>query len=58
VTKTDGTEMRLDNPAELPSPNVIAQIREPWVDIAIVLPDRFVGAAMQLSTSRRGVFKR
>jgi GTP-binding protein LepA len=58
VTKTDGTEMRLDNPAELPSPNVIAEIREPWVDIAIVLPDRFVGAAMQLSTARRGVFKR
>jgi GTP-binding protein LepA len=58
VTKTDGTEMRLDNPAELPSPNVIAEIREPWVDIAIVLPDRFVGAAMELSTARRGVFKR
>jgi GTP-binding protein LepA len=58
VTKTDGTEIRLDNPADLPSPNVIAEIREPWVDISIVLPDRFVGAAMQLSTARRGAFKR
>jgi len=58
VTKTDGTEIRLDNPAELPSPNYIAQIREPWVDISLVMPDRFVGAAMQLSTARRGAFKR
>jgi GTP-binding protein LepA len=58
VTKTDGTEITLDNPADLPSPNYIAQIREPWVDISIVLPDRFVGAAMQLSTARRGAFKR
>ncbi len=58
VTKTDGTEITLDNPADLPSPNYIAQIREPWVDISIVLPDRYVGAAMQLSTARRGAFKR
>jgi GTP-binding protein LepA len=57
VTKTDGRELVLDNPAELPSPNEIAEIREPWVDISIVLPDRFVGAAMELTTARRGVFK-
>jgi GTP-binding protein LepA len=33
-------------------------MREPWVDISIVLPDRFVGAAMELTTARRGSFKR
>ena len=58
VTRTDGGEIILDNPAELPPPNEVAEIREPWVDIAIVLPDRFVGAAMELSTARRGAFKR
>ena len=58
VTRTDGGEIVLDNPAELPPPNEVAEIREPWVDIAIVLPDRFVGAAMELSTARRGAFKR
>jgi GTP-binding protein LepA len=57
VTKTDGAELVLDNPAELPSPNVIADIREPWVDISIVLPERFVGAAMELTSTRRGVYK-
>jgi GTP-binding protein LepA len=58
VTKTDGAELKLDNPAELPPPNEIAEIREPWVDISVVLPDRYVGAVMELTTSRRGVYKR
>jgi GTP-binding protein LepA len=58
VTRTDGTEIVLDNPAELPTPNEISQIREPWVDVSLVLPDRYVGAAMELTISRRGTFKR
>jgi GTP-binding protein LepA len=58
VTKTDVKELVIDNPADLPPPNEIAEIREPWVDISIVLPDRFVGAAMELTINRRGVFKR
>jgi GTP-binding protein LepA len=57
VTKTDRTELVLDNPALLPPPNEIAEIREPWVDISIVLPDRYVGAAMELTSARRGAFK-
>jgi len=58
VTRTDGTEVVLDNPAELPPPNEIAEIREPWVNISVVLPDRYVGAVMELTTARRGTFKR
>jgi GTP-binding protein LepA len=58
VTKTDGTEIALDNPAELPSPNEISEIREPWVDISVVVPDRYVGAVMELTTARRGAYKR
>jgi GTP-binding protein LepA len=58
VTKTDGTEIELDNPAELPPPNEIAEIREPWVDVSVVVPDRYVGAVMELTTARRGAFKR
>ncbi|HLF71024.1 MAG TPA: translation elongation factor 4, partial [Dehalococcoidia bacterium] len=58
VKRTDGRELTIDNPAELPPPNEIAEVREPWVDLSIVLPDRYVGAAMELSTARRGVFKR
>jgi GTP-binding protein LepA len=58
VTKTDGRELALDNPAELPPPNEIAEIREPWVDITIVTPSSYVGAVMELTTGRRGAYKR
>ena len=58
VTKTDGTELALDNPSELPPPNEIAEIREPWVDISVVVPDKFVGPIMELTTARRGAYKR
>ena len=58
VTKTDGSELVVDNPAELPPPNEIAEIREPWMDISVITPDRYIGAVMELVTGRRGVFKR
>ncbi len=58
VTKTDGTEINLDNPAELPTPNEIGEIREPWVDVSVVVPNRYVGAVMELTTARRGAYKR
>src|SRR3954447_17077246 len=44
VRRTDGVELVLDNPAELPDPSNIAEIREPWVDITTVVPERYVGA--------------
>jgi GTP-binding protein LepA len=58
VTRTNGVELQIDNPADLPPPNEIAEVREPWVNISIVLPERFVGAAMELTSARRGAFKR
>jgi len=58
VTKTDGAEIALDNPAELPPPNEIAEIREPWVDVSVVVPGRYVGPVMELTAARRGSFKR
>jgi GTP-binding protein LepA len=58
VTRTDGTELELDNPAELPTPNEISEIREPWVDVSVVVPNRYVGAVMELTTTRRGSYKR
>ncbi len=58
VTRTNKVELLIDNPADLPPPNEIAEIREPWVNISIVLPERFVGAAMDLTSTRRGAFRR
>ncbi|MDE3095154.1 MAG: translation elongation factor 4 [Chloroflexota bacterium] len=58
VTKTDGQEIVIDNPAELPPPQEIEQVREPWMDISVVVPDRYIGAVMELVTGNRGEFRR
>jgi GTP-binding protein LepA len=57
VTKTDGSEIVIDNPAELPEPTFIAEIREPWVKIEVFTPTDYIGVVMDLVTSRRGEFQ-
>ena len=58
VETTDGTVTRIDNPADLPDPTRIAEVREPWVRISVIAPNRYVGAVMEIVTSRRGSFKK
>ncbi len=58
VTKTDGSEVAVDNPADLPPPERIAEIREPWMKITIITPSRYIGPVMDLVTTRRGTFRR
>jgi GTP-binding protein LepA len=58
VTKTNGQEIVVDNPADLPPPQEIAEVREPWMNISVITPSRYIGAVMELVTSRRGVFKK
>ncbi len=47
----------VDNPAELPSPGEIEEIREPWMKITVIAPSRYIGAIMELVTSRRGIYE-
>ena len=54
VTKTDGSEIVIDSPVELPDPTEIGEIREPWVQIDVFTPTEFIGQVMDLVTSRRG----
>jgi GTP-binding protein LepA len=58
VTKTNGDDVVVDNPAELPPPQEVEQIREPWMDISVVCPDRYIGPVMELVTGNRGEFRR
>ncbi len=57
ITKTDGTEIVIDSPVEMPDPTQIAEIREPWVQIDVYTPTEFIGQVMDLVTQRRGEFK-
>jgi GTP-binding protein LepA len=58
VVLKDGTVMELENPSKLPPSHQVAEIREPWLDVTIVTPDRYIGAVMELMSLRRGEFKR
>ncbi len=58
VTQTDGSEMVVDNPADLPPPEKVGEVREPWMNISIITPSRYIGPVMELVTNRRGAFKK
>ncbi len=46
----------VDNPARFPDVGEIETIAEPWVKLGVVTPDRYIGALMELTTGRRGMF--
>ena len=57
VYLTDGTMMEISNPAELPAPNFLDHLEEPFVKATIILPCDYVGAIMDLCQEKRGIFK-
>jgi GTP-binding protein LepA len=57
VTKTDGEVLEVDNPSQVPDAGEIEKIEEPWMDISIFTPTRYIGTIMDLVTTRRGAFK-
>ena len=56
VYKTDGTELDVTNPSNLPNPSEIAYMEEPVVDAEIMVTTEYVGAIMTLCQERRGVY--
>lgn len=54
VIKTNGEEIFIENPAQLPPPVQIAEILEPFIKAHIITPDEYVGSIMQLCMERRG----
>jgi GTP-binding protein LepA len=54
VFKTDGTMLRVENPAKLPSPQWIDRIEEPLVKMSIHVPAEYVGAVLALCQEKRG----
>ncbi|MBQ3408221.1 MAG: translation elongation factor 4 [Clostridia bacterium] len=56
VHKTNGEVVDLYNPSELPIPNEISYIEEPFVEAEILTPKDFVGNIMEICQNRRGIF--
>ncbi|MFC0298387.1 translation elongation factor 4 [Geobacillus jurassicus] len=56
VHLTDGTEVGVDNPTNMPDPQKIDRIEEPYVKATIMVPNDYVGPVMELCQGKRGTF--
>ena len=56
VYKTDGTMIKIYNPADLPPADEISRIEEPFVEAEILTPKEFVGNIMEICQNRRGIY--
>ncbi|BAQ11501.1 GTP-binding protein lepa [Bacillus sp. OxB-1] len=56
VVMTDGTELKVDNPAMMPDAQKIDHVEEPYVKASIMVPNDYVGAVMELCQQKRGNF--
>ncbi|MCP4969953.1 MAG: elongation factor 4, partial [Arcobacter sp.] len=55
VLKKDGEKIAIQNPSELPEPNYIETIFEPYVKATILVPDEFLGNVIKLLNDKRGI---
>ncbi len=56
VYKTDGSELAIDNPSNLPNVGEIERMEEPYVSASIYTPQDYVGAIMDICVDKRGTF--
>ncbi|WP_309611645.1 translation elongation factor 4, partial [Sphingomonas sp.] len=52
-----GKVIELHNPADMPEPNRIESIEEPWIEATIYVPDEYLGSILKLCQDRRGIQK-
>ena len=52
-----GGVIHLHNPADMPEPNKIENIEEPWIEATIYVPDEYLGSILKLCQDRRGIQK-
>ncbi|WP_315905818.1 translation elongation factor 4 [Priestia koreensis] len=56
VHLTDGGSLRVDNPSNMPDPQKIDHVEEPYVKATVMVPNDYVGAVMELCQKKRGIF--
>ena len=56
VYTTANEEITVDNPSDMPDPQVISYIEEPYVKATVMVPNDYVGAVMEICQSKRGNF--
>jgi GTP-binding protein LepA len=58
IALVDGQIQYIDNPAKLPPPNKVAEVREPIIVANILVPPEYVGGVLALCSEKRGVQKK
>lgn len=56
VIMTDGEQLKVDNPSNMPDPQKIDRVEEPYVKATMMAPNDYVGAIMELCQEKRGIF--
>jgi GTP-binding protein LepA len=57
IKLTDGSEIEIHNPVDMPDVVKIAEIEEPWIEATILTPDEYLGSVLKLCQDRRGAQK-
>ena len=57
VLRTDGSMLEVENPAHLPPPGEIDEIREPILEAQMLVPADYIGPVMQVCNERRGSYR-
>jgi GTP-binding protein LepA len=58
ILRSDGEVIQITNPADLPDPSQIKEIREPVVQVEIITPKESIGELMKLCGLRRGIYRK
>ncbi len=54
IELSNGEEIEIHNPVDMPDPMKIREIKEPWIQATILTPDEYLGAILKLCQDRRG----
>src|SRR6266700_2297158 len=57
IKLTTGSALEIHNPVDMPEPNHIEEMQEPWIEATILTPDEYLGSVLKLCQDRRGTQK-
>ncbi len=57
VIKTNGEKITVKSPQDLPEPQFVTSVEEPWMTVDLIAPQDFIGNVMGLVSERKGIYK-
>ena len=57
INQSNGKQIELQNPTNMPDPIFIESIEEPWIKATIITPDEYLGSIIKICQSKRGIQK-